>query len=72
MAKKIISNLEHPRDIAPAALQFLIHDGFQRLDGETIWNNETYKYSIYKVTRRVGQIIRIDLRKVYDEQTQKT
>ena len=29
MPKKIIENLEHPRDIAPAALQFLIHDGFQ-------------------------------------------
>ena len=63
MAKKIIGNLEHPRDIAPAALQFLIHDGFQRLDGETTWQNETYKYSIYKVSRRAGQIIRIDLRK---------
>ena len=47
MAKKIISNLEHPRDIAPAALLFLINDGFQRLDGECVWQNETYKYSIY-------------------------
>jgi len=63
MAKKIISNLEHPRDIAPAALQFLIHDGFQRLDGECVWQNERWKYSIYKVSKQVGLIIRIDLRK---------
>ncbi len=63
MAKKIISSLEHPRDIAPAALQFLIHNGFQRLDGECIWKDEKFKYSIYKVSRRAGQIIRIDLRK---------
>ena len=54
---------DHPKDIAPAALQLLIHDGFQRLDGECIWKEEKFKYSIYKVSRRAGQIIRIDLRK---------
>lgn len=63
MAKKIISNLEHPRDIAPAALQFLIHDGFTRLDGECIWKDEKYKYSIYKISKKAGQVIRIDMEK---------
>jgi len=38
MPKKIIDNLDHPRDITPAALQFLTHDGFQRLDGECVWH----------------------------------
>jgi len=60
VAKKIIANLEHPRDIAPAALQFLIHDGFQRLDGECIWKADKFKYSIYKIHQPV-ELIRIDL-----------
>lgn len=63
MPKKIIENLEHPRDIAPAALLFLIEDGFQRFDGETMWKNERWKFSIYKVSGSAGQTIRIDMRK---------
>jgi len=64
VAKKIIANLEHPRDIAPAALQFLIHDEFQRFDGECIWKDDKFKYSIYKVSKKAGQVIRIDMRKI--------
>lgn len=64
MAKKIIENLEHPRDIAPAALQFLIFDRFKRLDGEFMWKNEKWKYSAYKVDNQPGITIRIDLRKI--------
>ena len=62
MAKKIIENLDHPRDIAPAALQFLGHDGFQRFDGECVWQNEKWKYSVYKILGPGGGI-RIELRK---------
>lgn len=62
MAKKIIENLDHPKDIAPAALQFLIHDGFQRLDGECIWKDEIWIYHIYKINDPAGTI-RIDMRR---------
>lgn len=55
-------NLDHPEDIAPAAIQFLIHDGFKRFDGECEWKGDKYIYKIYKLNDVAGTI-RIDLRK---------
>ena len=55
-------NLDNPKDIAPAAIQFLGHEGFQRLDGECLWEDEMWKYKIYKLND-VANTIRIDLRK---------
>jgi len=56
-------NFDHPKDIAPAALQFLAQDGFQRLDGECEWKSDKWVYKIYKLNDVAGTI-RIDLRKV--------
>ena len=58
-----LDNIDDPKDIAPAAIQFLIHDGFQRLDGECEWKGDKYKYKVYKLND-VANTIRIDLRKV--------
>lgn len=58
----MVENFDHPKDIVPAALQLLIHDGFQRLDGEFTWKGDKWIYKIYKLND-VADTIRIDLRK---------
>ena len=58
----MVENFDDPKDIAPAALQLLVHDGFQRLDGECEWKGDKWIYKIYKLNDVAGTI-RIDLRK---------
>ena len=56
------ANYNHPGLLLPAILQLLIHDGFKRLDGLFIWEEEKWKYSAYKVNQPI-ELIRIDIRK---------
>jgi len=56
----MVENFDHPRDIAPAAIQFLFHDGFQRIDGACEWKGDKWKYTIYKLND-AADTIRIDL-----------
>ena len=63
MAKQVKYDLDHPRDVAAAALEFLIFDRFERVDGVFMWKNEEWKYTGYKVKDQSGLIIRIDMRK---------
>lgn len=59
-------DFKHPKDLVSAVLQFLIHDGFKRLDGAFIWKEETWRYSAYKVSQPV-ELVRIDIRKKENE-----
>ncbi len=61
----MVENFDHPKDIAPAAIQLLFHDGFQRLDGECEWKGDKWIYQIYKL-KDVAGTIRIDLRKAQE------
>lgn len=63
MAKKLNEKLDHPKDIAPAALEFLIFARFKRLDGDFMWKGNLWKFSAYKVNNPAGTI-RIDMRKL--------
>ena len=56
-------NFDDPKDIVPAALEFLSLAEFGRMDGKFIWKSDKWKYSIYKPNEPVG-MIRIDLRKI--------
>lgn len=58
----MVEDFDDPKDIAPAAMQLLSHDGFQRIDRECEWKGDKYKYSIYKLNDVAGTI-RIDIRK---------
>lgn len=62
MAKKIISNLEHPKDVAASVLEFLSEADSGRIDGKFLWKNEIWKYMAYIATHPAGTI-RIDMRK---------
>ena len=56
-------NFDNPKDIIPAALEFLSLVEFGRMDGKFIWKGDKWKYSIYK-PNDAAKTIRIDLRKL--------
>lgn len=58
----MVENFDDPKDIAPAALEFLTQDGFQRIDGECLWKGDKWKFKIYKLNDVAGTV-RIDMRK---------
>lgn len=60
---KMAENFDDPKDIVPAALEFLSLAEFGRMDGKCIWKGKKWKYCIYKINEPAGTI-RIDLRKI--------
>ena len=56
-------NFDDPKDIVPAALEFLSLVEFGRMDGKCLWKGDKWKYSIYKLNN-TAKTIRIDMRKL--------
>lgn len=73
MSKNIEEKNLRPEDIIPAIFKYLIFEGFQRIDGKSVFKFDDagpdveYKFAAYKVSQPVP-LIRIDLRRIGSEE----